>query len=125
MAPQHGGPMRLLESAAFRRRARLAFLLLAFTMLGCSTAYVEGPAYRSDDAREQRWADEIVPALVVGDAVWLQPLGPQKKFLAIYTEAKPGPKSARGAILLVHGMGVNPDYGVIGALRTRLADAGY
>jgi dienelactone hydrolase len=114
-----------LPTAARRSAARFACFLLAAIALGCTSVRTDGPALRSDDAREQRWADEIVPTLVVGDAVWLQPPGPQKKFLAIFTEPKPGPKSARGAILLVHGAGVNPDYGVIGALRTQLADAGW
>jgi len=46
-----------------------------------------GAAAAQDYDREQRWADQILPALMVGDAVWLQ----QKeghKFLALYTEAK-------------------------------------
>src|SRR5262245_42055788 len=74
----------------------------------------------SDYAREKRWADEIVPALVSGEAVWLE--APRtEKFLGIYTEAK----AAKGAIILAHGLGVHPDYGVIGELRARLADAGY
>ena len=74
----------------------------------------------SDYAREKRWADEIVPAIVAGEAVWLE--APRtEKFLGIYTEAK----NAKGAIILAHGLGVHPDYGVIGELRTRLADAGY
>jgi len=74
----------------------------------------------SDYAREKRWADEIVPALVSGEAVWLE--APRtEKFLGIYTEVK----SAKGAIILAHGLGVHPDYGVIGELRKLLADAGY
>ena len=74
----------------------------------------------SDYAREKRWAEQIVPTLVAGEAVWLE--APRtEKFLGIYTEAKP----AKGAIILAHGLGVHPDYGVIGDLRTRLADAGY
>ena len=74
----------------------------------------------SDYAREKRWADQIVPTLVSGEAVWLE--APRtEKFLGIVTEA-PNPK---GAIILAHGLGVHPDYGVIGELRTRLAEAGY
>jgi len=74
----------------------------------------------SDYAREKRWADQIVPTLVSGEAVWLE--APRtEKFLGIYTEAK----NAKGAIILAHGLGVHPDYGVIGELRARLADAGY
>jgi len=74
----------------------------------------------SDYAREKRWADQVVPTLVSGEAVWLE--APRtEKFLGIYTEAP----SAKGAIILAHGLGVHPDYGVIGELRTRLADIGY
>src|SRR2546428_13883356 len=73
----------------------------------------------SDYAREKRWADEVVPSIVVGEAVWLE--APRtEKFLGIYTEAK----NAKGAIVLAHGLGVHPDHGLIGELRTRLADAG-
>jgi alpha-beta hydrolase superfamily lysophospholipase len=101
---------------------RLALLYsLACLVFGCAPAQVgQEPPYRSDYAREKRWADEVVPGLVVGEAVWLQ-AARQQKFLAIFTE----PKKPRGAIVLVHGLGVHPDYGVIGDLRTRLADAGY
>src|SRR5207247_2735322 len=74
----------------------------------------------SDYAREKRWADEILPSIVSGEPVWLE--APRtEKFLGIYTEAK----NAKGAIILAHGLGVHPDYGLIGELRTRLADAGY
>ncbi|HZT61889.1 MAG TPA: DUF3530 family protein [Burkholderiales bacterium] len=74
----------------------------------------------SDYKREKRWADQVVPTLISGEAVWLE--APRtEKFLGIYTEAP----SAKGAIILAHGLGVHPDYGVIGELRTRLADIGY
>jgi pimeloyl-ACP methyl ester carboxylesterase len=74
----------------------------------------------SNYAREKRWAEEIVPALVVGEAIWLE--APRtEKFLGIHTEVK----DAKTAIILAHGLGVHPDHGVIGALRTRLADVGY
>src|SRR6267378_793125 len=74
----------------------------------------------SDYRREKRWADEIVPQLVSGEPVWLE--APRtEKFLGIYTEVK----NAKGAIILAHGLGVHPDHGLIGELRTRLADTGY
>lgn len=73
-----------------------------------------------DYEREKRWADEVVPGLVVGDPVWLE--GPSgKRFLGLYTETSQAP----AAVLLVHGLGVHPDHGVIGALRASLADSGY
>ena len=73
-----------------------------------------------DHAREQRWADEVVPGLVVGDAVRIETAA-GRRFLGILAES---PK-ARGAILLVHGSGVHPDFAVIGQLRTLLNDAGF
>ena len=82
-------------------------------------------ALAQDYEREKRWSEEIVPGLVVGDAVWLDGPG-ERRFLGLYTEAKSLRAGGEGlAILLVHGVGVHPDHGVIGALRTSLADAGY
>jgi len=74
-----------------------------------------------DDARESRWADEVVPQLVVGDAVWLAT--PQRaRVLALYTQPGGTPK---GAVIVVHGAGVHPDWSLIGELRSRLADRGF
>lgn len=76
--------------------------------------------FAADYAREKKWADEIVPGVVVGDPVYLeQPDG--HKFLTLYTPAK----DAKAALVIVHGMGVNPDWGLIGALRSQLPDHGY
>ena len=91
-------------------RARLAILLAVLAL----------PALAQDYEREKRWSDEIVPGLVVGDAVWLDGPG-ARKFLGILTESRNAP----AAVLLVHGVGVHPDHGVIGALRASLADLGY
>jgi len=79
-----------------------------------------GAATAQDYEREQRWADHQRGQDLVGDAVWLQ----QKeghKFLTLYTEAK----NARGAIIVAHGRGWSPDYELYGALRTKIAEAGY
>ena len=75
---------------------------------------------QADYAREQRWADEIAPAIVVGDPVQLQ-LKSGRKFLAIYA----APPKAAGGVILVHGLGVHPDWGLIGTLRSRLPEHGY
>ena len=75
---------------------------------------------QADYAREKRWADEITPGLVVGDAVYLaQKSG--HKFLAIYTQAA----QPRAAVIMVHGLGRHPDWELIGALRSGLPDQGY
>ena len=79
-----------------------------------------GLAWGQDYQREQRWADQILPAMMVGDPVWLvQKEG--HKFLALYTEAA----NARGAVILAHGRGWSPDYELYGILRTKIAEQGY
>jgi hypothetical protein len=74
-----------------------------------------------DNAREDRWAQEVVPSIVVGDAVWLATPS-RAKVLAILTIPTDPPK---GGVIIVHGLGVHPDFGMIGGVRTFLADAGY
>ena len=75
---------------------------------------------QADYAREQRWADEITPAILVGDPVQLMlPAG--RKFLGIYT---PNSK-ARAGVVVIHGLGVHPDWGLINPLRSQLSEQGY
>lgn len=75
----------------------------------------------ADDARESRWADEVVPQIVVGDAVWL-PTPQRARVLAIY--AVPA-GVAKGAVIVVHGLGVHPDWGLIGEIRAALVERGF
>lgn len=77
-------------------------------------------AQASDYAREQKWADEILPSLMVGEPVYLEQKDAHK-FLTLLTEA---PK-AKAALILVHGIGVQPDWGLVGVLRSQLAEHGY
>src|SRR5262245_43014506 len=77
-------------------------------------------AYAADYLREQKWADEIAPGIVVGDAVYLEGKG-ARKFLSIYIEAS----KAKAGLVIVHGIGVHPDWGLIGMLRGALPDHGY
>ncbi|MBX9903540.1 MAG: alpha/beta hydrolase family protein [Burkholderiales bacterium] len=87
-------------------------LLLALASFGCYA--------QADYAREQRWADEITPAILVGDPVQLAlPAG--RKFLGIYA---PNSKAQAG-VVVVHGLGVHPDWGLINPLRSQLAEQGY
>lgn len=91
-------------------RLPLFFVTLFVSALACAQA---------DYAREKRWADEITPGIVVGDPVYLEASG--RKFLALYT-----PRSGAAAgIVVVHGMGMHPDWGLINPLRSGLADSGY
>jgi len=73
-----------------------------------------------DYAREKRLADEFVPALVEGRVVTIETHA-GLKFLGILTEAK----KPRAAVILVHGVGVHPDFGLIGELRSLLPERGY
>jgi pimeloyl-ACP methyl ester carboxylesterase len=86
-------------------------LLLAVVSLGASA---------QDYAREARWKSEVLGNLVVGDAVDVVPPG-GRAFLGLYTAGEP----AKPAVLIVHGIGVHPDHGVIGILRGALADMGF
>ena len=74
----------------------------------------------SDYSREKRWADQILPGLMIGDAVWLQQKNGHK-FLTLYTPAE----KPRGAVILAHGRGWSPDYELYGMLRVKLAERGY
>jgi dienelactone hydrolase len=75
---------------------------------------------QADYAREKRWADEITPSILVGDAVYLE-IKPGRKFLAIYAaNAK-----ATAGVIVVHGVGVHPDWGLNNPLRSQLAEQGY
>jgi len=77
-------------------------------------------AFAQDYAREKRWAEDILPTLIVGKAEWLQQKNGHR-FLALYTEAQ----RPRGAVIVAHGRGWSPDFELYGTLRTRLAELGY
>jgi len=96
---------------------RLVTLLLQFVTI---TAYAGANIARPDYAREQRWADEITPDIIVGAPVYLEQKN-KHKFLSILAEAK----NANTAILIAHGMGLNPEWGLYGALRQGLFDNGF
>ena len=77
-------------------------------------------ALPQDYEREKRWADDILPTLMVGDAVWLEQKNGHK-FLGLYTKAD----RPRGAAIVAHGRGWSPDFELYGTLRTRIAEQGY
>jgi len=77
-------------------------------------------AFAQDYAKEKRWADDILPTLLVGKAEWLEQKNGHR-FLTLYTEAK----NPKGAVIIAHGRGWSPDFELYGTLRTRLAEEGY
>lgn len=87
---------------------------------------VQQPAFAGADyARERKWAEEIIPGIVVGDPVYLE-LKNAHKFLTIYTDAKDAGKSnAKPGLVVIHGTGIHPDWNMVGTLRTQLAEHGY
>ena len=91
-------------------------LILSIGLLFITFSISAAPDY----AREKRWADEITPELIFSDAVYL----PQKNghtFLGLLAEAD----NSHLGVIIVHGMGLHPDWGMIGTLRRGLYDAGY
>jgi pimeloyl-ACP methyl ester carboxylesterase len=93
-----------------------AVRVMVTVLLCCSSL----SALAQDYAREKRWADEVVPGVVVGEPVWLE-LKNGHKFLNLYAAAS----TLKPAIVLVHGVGVHPDHGLIGILRGKLHELGY
>ena len=92
------------------------FSAFLFVFLSALPALAQQPDYE----REKRWSDQIVPAILVGDVVWLKQKSGHE-FLAIYTQAE----NPRGALIIGHGRGWNPDFELYGALRVKLAEQGY
>ena len=100
-------------------RRFLIFLFAWSALADHATTAVAAPTM--DRAREERWAREVVPSIVVGDPVYLATAA-SPKVLAILTVPA---GAAAGGIVVVHGLGVHPDWGLIGGIRSALADAGY
>ncbi len=72
----------------------------------------------SDLAKEKRWADQVVDAIMDGDAVWLN--NGQHDFLGIYTEAS---EDRQRAVIIAHGTGIHPNWQqVIQPLRVGLVE---
>jgi predicted esterase len=59
----------------------------------------------SDLAKEKRWSDQVVDAIIDGDAVWLN--DGSHDFLGIYTEAE---TDKNRAVIIMHGTGVHPNW---------------
>jgi alpha-beta hydrolase superfamily lysophospholipase len=100
---------------SFGRKARFGGLFVFVVLFSLSFA-----SSAQDYEKEKRWADDILFGLLVGKAEWLTQKGGHR-FLTLYTEAE----KSRGAVIIAHGRGWNPDFELYGALRTRLAEQGY
>jgi len=94
--------------------------LVLFFLLAVSTLTPAG-ATNSDVAKESRWAEQVIDGLLDGDEYWLiDDIG--HEFLSILTE---GDKSSGRAVVLVHGIGVHPNWpDVIYPLRAGLLEQG-
>ena len=88
-------------------------------------AFISMPAQAaslSDHAKEKRWEQQIVPDLMVGDAIKLNAAG--VNFLGLYTPPANG--ESKGAVIILHGNGVHPAWPeVIEPLRTELPEHGW
>lgn len=73
--------------------------------LGIALLAVSLNLQASDLAKEKRWADQIVDAILDGEAVWLD--DGTSKFLGIYTEAD---EDQGRAVIVMHGTGIHPDW---------------
>ncbi len=89
--------------------------------LGLSVILVAAPfAMAADYEREKKWADEVLPSVLTGDPVWLEQANGHRA-LGLYTPVDKG----RVGVVVVHGIGVHPDWGLISGLRQNLPEAGY
>jgi pimeloyl-ACP methyl ester carboxylesterase len=92
--------------------------LLLSALLAVSTL-TPVAATNSDVAKESRWAEQVIDGLLDGDELWLiDDIG--HEFLSVLTE---GDKSSGRAVVLVHGIGVHPNWpDVIYPLRAGLLE---
>lgn len=88
-----------------------------FGVIALTSGLVAGGTVQAADyAREKRWAEEVEPGVMTGEAMYLKAQG--RKFLTIYTEAE----KPKGAVIVVHGRGVHPNWGLIQPIRGQLAE---
>ena len=96
-------------------------VVLAAFLLAVASA---GQAHAQDFEREARWRAEVVPGLVAGDAADIPGPG-GRAFLGLLTSAGNADPAKATLLVIVHGIGVHPDHGIIGKLRMDLADKGF
>jgi pimeloyl-ACP methyl ester carboxylesterase len=76
----------------------IRLLIIILAALSCTT-------HASDLAKEKRWANQVVDAILDGNAVWLN--DGTSEFLGIYTKAE---EDKNRAVILMHGTGIHPDW---------------
>jgi len=82
---------------------------------------ISGMAQASDLAKEERWAEQVVDAVLDGDVIWLN--DGKGDFLSIYTEAE---QISNRSVIIMHGTGIHPDWQqVIQPLRIGLVQHGW
>ncbi len=118
------------RGSMLKRLFAIAFVTCTATAAAAPQAPAAKPAppraakrpAQPDLAKEKRWADQIVDAIVTGEAVWLQ--AGKQRFLALFT-AEEG-EHPKGAVVLLHGMGLHPNWpDVVYPLRTELPEHGW
>lgn len=93
-------------------------MITTIRLLIITLAVLSLATHASDLAKEKRWADQVVDAILDGEAVWLN--DGTSEFLGIYTEA--GEDKSR-AVVVMHGTGIHPDWQqVIQPLRVGLTE---
>ena len=91
-------------------------------IIACMLGLLASPVLASDIAKEQRWADQVVDSILVGQAEWLR--ADDHEFLGIYAE--PTTDKGVGGVILLHGVGAHPNWtDVILPLRTQLPERGW
>lgn len=96
------------------------FLVLLLFVIGFSSVGA------SDLQREKRMSDEIVDAILDGEAVFLN--AGDHDFLGIYTEAANvvEVEPIRGTVIILHGRGFHPDWqDTVSPLRVGLIESGW
>ena len=100
----------------------MRFLFMMILLAGMTMVSV---VCASDLEKEKRWADQVVDALLDGEALYLD--DGRAEFLAIETESDDG--DSRKAAIVMHGTGVHPNWPTVvlplrvGSDRVRLAYA--
>lgn len=91
--------------------------LMFFALIGTVTA-----ATKSDQAKEKRWEEQIVPSLLVGEPVTLK--AGEVEFLALAADNVS--ETELGGAIIIHGIGVHPAWpDIIDPLRMNLPEHGW